>query len=100
MRTRRRWLLATNLLLASSVTIAFWAVPARGVQSTQPTNRARGQYTMVAGTLRSGGESSAIYVIDSINEEMVALRWDNSRDQLDGLDYRSLEMDAARGGER
>jgi hypothetical protein len=97
MRTRRRWLLATNLLLAASIGVAVWAVPANG---TQPASRARGQYSMVAGELRSGGEASAIYITDSINQELVALRWNDSRSQLDGLDYRSLEMDAARGGER
>lgn len=100
MRTRRRWLLATNLMLAASVGIALWAVPARGVQGAQPSSRARGQYSMVAGELRSGGQASAIYIIDSINEEMIAVRWNQSRDQLDGLDYRSLEMDGNRGGER
>lgn len=100
MRTRRRWLLATNLTLAVLIGVAVWAVPARGVQGDQPTTRARGQYTMVAGELRSGGEASAIYIIDSINQEMIAVRWNQSRDQLDGLDYRSLQMDANRGGER
>ncbi|MCC7388056.1 MAG: hypothetical protein IT431_04725 [Phycisphaerales bacterium] len=97
MRTRRRWLLATNLLLAASIGVAVWAVPANG---NQPAARARGQYSMVAGELRSGGEASAIYITDSINEELIALRWNDSRSQLDGLDYRSLQMDAARGGER
>jgi len=97
MRSRRQWLIAANLALAASIALATFAVPARG---TQPATRPRGQYTMIAGELRSGGESSAIYVIDSINDEIVVLRWDESRKQLDGLDYRSLEIDAGRGGDR
>jgi len=97
MRTRRSWLVATNLALAVGVAVAVWAVPARGVQ---PANRARGQYSMVAGEMRGGGEASGIYVIDSINEEIVVLRWNDSRKQLDGLDYRDLKHDAAQGGER
>ncbi len=79
------------------IALAAVAVPARGVQ---PASRARGQYTMVAGELRGGGEASGIYIIDSINEEIVVLRWNDSRNQLDGLDYRSLEADAASQGDR
>jgi len=97
MRTRRQWLIAANLGLAASIALAAVAVPALGLQ---PANRARGQYTMVAGELRGGGTSSGIYLVDSINEEIVVLRWNESSNQLDGLDYRNLEIDAARQGDR
>jgi hypothetical protein len=97
MRSRRQWLIATNITLAASIGLVAVAVPALGVQ---PASRARGQYTMVAGELRGGGESSGIYVIDSINEEIVVLRWNESKSQLDGLDYRSLQADLARQGDR
>lgn len=96
MRTRRRWLIAANLGLAASIALAALAVPALGLQ---PANRARGQYTMVAGELR-GGTSSGIYLTDSINEEILVLRWNESHNQLDGLDFRDLELDAARQGDR
>ncbi len=97
MRSRRQWLIAANLALAASIALAALAVPATG---TQPASRARGQYTMVAGEIRGGGEASGIYIIDSINEEIVVLRWNDSLYQLDGLDFRSLEVDADRGGDR
>ena len=97
MRTRRSWLVATNLALAAAVGVVLWAAPARGVQ---PADRPPGQYSMVAGEVRGGGSASAVYVIDSVNQEMLALRWNESRKQFDGLDYRSLELDAERGGER
>ncbi len=96
MHTRRRWLIATNLGLAALIALAARTVPALGLQ---PASRTRGQYTMVAGELR-GGTPSGIFLIDSINEEIVVLRWNESHNQLDGLDYRDLEVDAARQGDR
>ncbi|HZW08971.1 MAG TPA: hypothetical protein VFF69_03630 [Phycisphaerales bacterium] len=90
MATRRRWLIAANLGLAGAIVVAAFAGSAAGLQ---PASRARGQYTMVAGEIQGGGDASAIYVIDSINEEMVALRWNQSRGELDGIDYRNLHED-------
>lgn len=91
MATRRRWLIAANLGLGAAVAVAALAVPASGVQ---PAARARGHYTMVAGEVQGGGDASAIYIIDSTNEEMVAVRWNQSRSELDGIDYRNLHADA------
>jgi hypothetical protein len=91
MPTRRRWLIAANLGLGGSIIVAAFAGSAAGLQ---PATRARGQYTMVAGEVQGGGDASAIYIIDSINEEMVALRWNQSRHELDGIDFRNLHADA------
>jgi hypothetical protein len=55
---------------------------------------------MVAGQIQGGGSASAIYISDSINEEIVAVRWNQSRNELDGIDYRSLVEDAQSGGNR
>ena len=97
MRTRRQWLIAANLGLAASIALAAAAVPALGLQ---PANRTRGQYTMVAGELRGGGTSSGIFLVDSVNEEMLVLRWNESNSQLDGLDYRNLETHVVKGETR
>ncbi|QKK06665.1 MAG: hypothetical protein HND58_01210 [Planctomycetota bacterium] len=51
---------------------------------------------MVAGEIRAGGDASGIYIIDSVNEEMVVVRWDDNRGTLSGIDYRSLATDTAR----
>jgi hypothetical protein len=91
MSTRRRWLIAANLGLAGAIGVSALAVPAMGVQ---PTTRARGKYSLVAGQIQGGGSASAIYIIDSINEEIVAVRWNQSRNELDGIDYRDLKADA------
>lgn len=92
MAPRRRWLLATNLALAAGVAIAAASLPASGTQSS----RARGQYTMVAGEIRAGGDASGIYIVDSVNEEMIVVRWDDNRNTLTGIDYRSLAADNER----
>lgn len=97
MPTRRRWLIAANLGLAGAIAVAALSGPALGIQ---PQARARGQYTMVAGQVQGGGSASAIYITDSINEEIVAVRWNQSRNELDGIDYRNLVEDAQAGGER
>jgi len=59
----------------------------------QPTTRARGDYTMVAGSMRSG-TASAIWLLDKANQEMVIVRWDEGRKTLQGIDYRDLTKDA------
>lgn len=93
MPRRRRWLLATNLALATGVAIAAAGLPAGGAQ---PASRAHGQYTMVAGEVELPGEASAVYVVDSVNQEMIAIRWNDSRQQLDWIDYRNLAADVVR----
>lgn len=71
------------------------------VQRTAPVavaqalpNRARGEYTLVSGRLQNGG-AHAIYVLDSSNHELIALRWDQSRQVLAGFGYRNLAGDAS-----
>ena len=91
MQKRRTRLLALNAALGGSIVLIAWANQA---QALQPSTRARGQYTMVAGEIQSGGDASGIYITDSINEELVVLRWNNSRNQMDGIDFRNLSADA------
>lgn len=61
----------------------------------QGRDRARGDYTMVGGAIR-GGTSNAVYVVDSVNQELIAVRWNHSRRQLEGIGYRNLATDATR----
>lgn len=68
-----------------------------GAAPGQP--RPRGQYLVVSGRL-NGMPANAIYLLDTANQEMVALRWERSRNDLIGLGYRSVSDDgkAAGGG--
>ena len=65
----------------------------RTVRRCQLTGRARGVYTMLNGTIQ-GGNSDAIYIVDSANQEMVVVRWNDGRSALEGIGFRNLNADA------
>lgn len=54
--------------------------------------RPRGEYTMISAKTNQGGPH-AIWVLDASNQEMIAMKWDQSRQMLVGLGYRGLEGD-------
>lgn len=88
--THRRGLIALNVVLLALVAVVTFAP----LSSAQPaTSRARGEYTMVGGTI-TGGNINVIYITDSNNDEMVALRWNNGRRQLEPIGFRDLAADA------
>ena len=84
-------LIALNVFLL----IALAAVTLAPAAAAQRASRAPGAYTMLSGSMQ-GKEESAIYIIDANNQELVGLRWDNSRRGFLPLGYRSLRDDAAR----
>lgn len=61
----------------------------------QPLTRARGDYTMVAGPIRTGN-ASAIWILDAANQELAAVRFNDSKQQLEGIGFRDLAADAQR----
>lgn len=83
-------LVALNAALVLGLGVAT-LVPTASA-SRQP-GRARGAYTMVNGAIQ-GGNSDAIYVVDSANQEMIVLRWNDGRNTLEGVGYRNLMTDA------
>ncbi len=89
-RNTRGTLIAVNAGLAALLLILTLA-PDGAIG--QPAQRARGEYTVVGGKIR-GGPGNAIWVVDSANQELVALRWNDARNQLEGIDYRDLNADA------
>ncbi len=93
MHTRpRRGLIAVNvalLLLLGAVTLA----PQSSAQRGGSGGRARGEFTMVAGKM-TGSSAHAIYIVDSSNQDMVAVKWNESTKSLDAIGYRDLKEDA------
>ena len=87
----KRGLLALNAAMLASLAVLTWG-PLAGAQNAA-AGRARGDYTMVAGKTNAGG-ASTVYLVDSSNQELVALRWDQGKQQMVGLGYRSLQGDA------
>jgi hypothetical protein len=57
--------------------------------------RVRGEYTMVAGEV-NGSESSAVYIADVSNQELIAIAYNINTKTLDGIAYVNLAADAMR----
>lgn len=91
-RRTRAVLASLNLVLLGVVGIALWPAPA-GAQAPAGVGRARGEYTMVAGEI-SAGSYAVTYIVDSANQEVLAVRWDQGRAQLQSIGYRDLAADA------
>lgn len=88
---RRTGLVALNaalLMILSAVVL----VPSVDAQLTTPNARVRGDYTVVGGQTL-GDTASTVYVLDSANRDMVALRWNDSSKSLEGVGYRDLVRD-------
>jgi ATP-dependent phosphoenolpyruvate carboxykinase len=86
----RRGLIMLNvalLVMLAAVTLAPSSHAQRG------GGRARGEYTMVSGKV-TGSSSHVVYVVDSSNQDFVAVRWNESSKSLDALGYRDLKEDA------
>lgn len=83
-----------NLLILNGTLVAvLGAIVLSPASLAQRGSRARGEYTMVSGRI-IGGNANAVYIIDSSNQEMIAVRWNESSKSLDGLGYRDLSADA------
>ena len=62
--------------------------------------RVRGDYTMVGGGVQ-GANSAAIYIVDTVSQELIALSYEPNAKTLIGIGYRNLAADEAalsRGG--
>ena len=56
--------------------------------------RSRGSYAMVAGAANNI-QSSAVYIVDAINQELAVVNYDGTTRALTGINYRNLAADAA-----
>ncbi len=86
----RRGLIVVNvalLMLLAAVSLAPSSHAQRG------GGRARGEYTMVAGKV-TGSSAHAVYVVDSSNQDLIALRWSETTKSLEAIGYRDLKEDA------
>lgn len=89
----RAALFTLNLALVGVVAAIALSPSPAGAQATAASNRARGEYTMVAGEI-SAGSNAVTYIVDSANQEVLVVRWDQSRAQLQSIGYRNLAADA------
>ena len=63
--------------------------------NAQAQSRARADYTMAAGGAK-GSQSSVLYVVDTTNQELIALSFDADQKKMQGIGFRDLRADAAR----
>jgi len=79
--------------LAQGLKVTPEASAQAGSQLGGAQPRARGQYMLLAG--RVGGTStSGVYIIDSANREVAAVRWDRNQKRLVPLGFRDLATDS------
>lgn len=99
----RNWTRSARVRALAAVNVALGAVlllvtagPSATAQdgTAGGPDRMRGSYMLVGGKILAG-DSNTVYVIDTGNQEMVAVRWDEGRRRLDGVGYRDLRADAA-----
>ncbi len=88
-----RW--KTTTLAAAAVTCGIAGGFALA-QAAAPA-RAAGQYTMVGGRTE-GATAKVVYIIDSQNKELMAVRWNQGQNRLDGIGFRSITQDADASG--
>ncbi len=90
-------LVAVNVSLMLVLGVVTLAPTADAQQSQRP----RGEYIVLGGQM-TGAPTSAVHVIDTSNQEMVTLRWDQSKKEFEGIGFRNLRIDAQgnRGGGR
>lgn len=81
------------LLLMLGVVTILTSVDAGAQPGATAAPRPRGEYTVVSGRYQ-GGTNNAIYVLDSANQELMALSWDKSRNELEVIGHRKLNDDA------
>jgi len=93
---RQRVVVGVNLVLVGVVVMLIGGIA--GAQSTE-ARRVGGQYTCVGGKTL-GGYTNVIYVLDSANREMVALKWNDGTKQLEGVGYRDLVEDITKENDR
>jgi hypothetical protein len=87
-----------NVGLIAAISTAV-VVGASGAQSDGGERRMGGNYTCVGGAT-TGGHANVVYVLDTANRELVALQWNDTHKQLEGIGYRDLVSDLTRDTDR
>jgi len=91
--TAVRGLLVLNLALLTLLAAVTFG------SSADAQVRQRGEYTMVAGGA-NGASAGVVYVVDTVNNQLIALTYDPNSKSLVGVGSRNLARDAAQVGRR
>lgn len=91
----RSVLIAVNALLLGVLVVV--SVSPGQPAAPGPASRARGQYTLVSNKV-SGGSSSQVFILDSANDELIAVKWDRAGQRLEAIGFRDIVNDSAANG--
>lgn len=91
MRKGSRGLIALNIVLL--LLLAALVLAPASVAQRATGGRARGEYSMLSGKI-TGSTAHAVYILDSSNQDLIAVRWNESTKSMDAIGYRDLKEDA------
>ncbi len=81
------------LLILAGVTLSSSRLASAQPDARRDSPRLRGEYTMVSGRTQ-GLTTSTLYIIDAVNQEIVALNWDRNANKPEVIGLRSLAEDS------
>jgi len=91
---RRGGLGAMHLLVAANMLALGFLGFVKLSASAEAQVRPRSTYTAASGRIQ-GTEVHALYIVDEVTQELIAVQWDPQKKQLRGLGYRNLVLDAS-----
>ncbi len=95
MTKSQRVLVAVNMALLAALALASMT-RGQAAAGNQP-QRGRGQYVAVPAKAQ-GLSTGVLYIADTANEELLALRWDKGTGTFEVVGFRDLVNDVASGG--
>lgn len=96
---KRRSLVSILIVLNAALVLVLMVFTLSATATARQNGlRPRGAYQMVAGKM-SGSSTSPVYVVDSVNQELISLTWNRNINRFDLFAYRNVGADAqeARG---
>jgi hypothetical protein len=82
-----------GLIVLNSLLLVLLGAVTFGSRADAQATRVRGEFTMIDGGA-NGSDADVVYVVDVVNQEMIAVTYDQSKSIIDGVGYRNLATDA------
>lgn len=86
-------LAALNAVLILALGVITLAPEAAAQARRTSGGRSKGQYVLVGGQVNTD-DNNAVYVLDAVNRDVIALVWNDPQNRFIGVGYRSLTDDA------
>lgn len=85
--SRLHGLLLLNVLLLGALAVVAFN------PNAEAQDRRRTSYVLASGFMPNA-TAEAVWVVDQVNQEVIAVSWDSNRKDLNGIGYRDLNADA------